>query len=53
MAQSLCWCFQCEVAARVVMLQAGSFDLRVVEASCCSSQIGYVLMPCKASLVKR
>ena len=31
------------------MKRAASFDLRVGAASCCSSQVGYVLTPFKAS----
>lgn len=49
MAQSSCWCFHCEeVEAKVAMKRAASFDLRVGAASCCSSQVGYVLTPFKA-----
>lgn len=50
MAQGLCWCFPHEeVEARVAMKRAASVDLRVVEASCYSSQVGCVLMLCRGS----
>lgn len=45
MAQSL-RCFHCEeVEERVARKRAASLDLRVVEASFCLSQVGYVLRP--------